>query len=273
MNLTAHEGNIGQTLGSTIQGQTLFAETKQSGKTIKLTDTDFSNANLKTNNGDITLNDRDGVNLNVQAGTGTANIASDVSSALSVNGWVGTGISLVNGNQANTMNLTANGGDITQTVGSTMSGNALNVKTNNGQVILANDSANNFNHFSATSRLGNVSYRDIDGINITSVNLNTDNNSSRGNLTVQTNGAGNITQTGSIGGVDTLSVLTNTGNVTLTSALNDARNLVAESNQGNVSYRDINDINVTSVDLDKDSNDVRGNLSIQTSFLEYFTDR
>jgi|GEM_PF-2299493 len=271
VNLTANEGTITQMANSTVQGETLNAETKQLGKSIILTDTDFSFTNLKTNNGNITLNDRDGMSLNVQAGTGTANISSEVSSAHSVNFTEGPGLVLTGNNNAGTLNLTTNVGDITQTAGSTLSGNALNVKSDSGQVILTNDNANQFNQFSASSKQGNVSYRDTDGINITSVNLNTDGNSTLGNFSIQTNGAGNITQTGSINGVNNVTVTTDTGNATLMNALNDAQTLTVSSNQGNVSFRDVNNINVNSANLDADGNEVRGNFSLQTSLFGNIT--
>lgn len=269
--LNAKNGIINQAGAGVIKGTNLMALTNNTtGKSITINNADFTNATLKSKNASITYQDRDGVTVTVQAGSGTANIYADTNGTAN-NNITESGLQLAGINQAGELNLQTKTSDISQGAGSTISGNNLKVATNTGNITLDNDDANNFNTLTVNTQQGLASYRDIDSIEVKAANLNTDNNGSKGSLKIQTNGSGNITQSGKINGVDTLSVITDQGNVSLTNSQNDANHLVALSNQGSVNYRDINDINVQSANLNLDNNASLGNLSLETGFTGNIT--
>ncbi len=269
--LTANNSVINQTGGGTISGTHLTALTNNTaGQSITLNNADFSTVTLKSQNASIHYQDRDGVTVTVDAGTGTANIKTDAS--VTANNLITeSGLILTGANQAGELNLQTNAGNMTQAPGSTITGDNLKVTTTSGNVVLNSENANNFKTLTATSQQGAISYRDIDSIDIKSANLNTDNNGSKGSLTLQTDGLGHITQSGKINGVNTLTAITDQGNATLTHEQNDASQLVALSNQGTVSYRDANDINILNVNLDTDNAGALGNLSIETSLAGNIT--
>jgi trimeric autotransporter adhesin len=273
--LTANNGSIAQT-GGDLSGRDLQANTTTAGKSIEIDHADFKTAQLTTNNGGIQYADTDGVSVNANAGLSAAsNVSIEAETGGNLNGNGEAGITLTGDNVAHTLSLKTNAntktlftltaGDINQAYGSTITAHDLSVKTNVGNVSLDNSNANDVNTLTATSKSGSVSYQDKNGVTISAANLNSDGNGSRGDLSIQANGSGNIDQTGAIVGVDKLSVETDTGNVTFNHDGNDANDLSASSKKGNVSYHDANSINVAGVNLDNDFSGSQGNLTIQTN--------
>jgi filamentous hemagglutinin family protein len=263
--LTALGGNIAQNAATSIlAGNGLIAEANGNTRSISLKNADFKTATLTTNNGQVDYVDSDGVTATVNSGAATAKLTTFGGNS-ATNDASESNLTLTDANAANTFDLTANQGDITQANGSTINGVNLSVSTNAGNVKLERNNANDVDTLTATSKSGNVTYRDKDGITLGAVNLNTDNNGSKGNLSVQAQGSGGIDQTGALVGVNTLTVQTDNGDVNLANDGNDANNLQATSRRGNVTYHDTNGINIAGADLDSDSSGVQGNLTIQAN--------
>ena len=270
--LTANNGQISQT-GGDLTGQSLQATTLASGKTIEIDHADFKIAQLTTNNGNIQFSDTDGVSVNVNAGSASATIQAETGS--NMNGNSESGITLTGDNVAHSINLNTQAssksffnltaGDINQASGSTITGHELIVSTNVGNVKLDRTNANDVDTLTATSKSGGVSYQDKNGVTLNSVDLNSDHNSSRGDLIIQTHGIGGINQTGAVVGVDTVSVQTDSGQIDLSNDSNDANNLNAYSRNGNVTYHDVNGFNIAGVNLDSDFNGSAGNLTVQAN--------
>ena len=163
VNLTANNGTIAQT-GGTLTGSILTARTDSTaGKSITLNNTDFTDATLKTQNGTINFTDSDGVNVNVDAGaSGIASITTGTGSA-ATNGTVENNLHLTGVNTAGTLNLVANHWDISQAVGSTVSGITLNTETKSfGRATNLTDA--DFNQANLKSKHGNITYNDADSI-------------------------------------------------------------------------------------------------------------
>jgi filamentous hemagglutinin family protein len=270
--LTAHDGKIAQT-GGDLTGRDLQATTLADGKSIEIDHADFKTAQLSTHNGNVQYSDTDGVSVNVNAGTADATIQAETGGNL--NGNSEAGIILTGNNGAHSLNLTTlansksffnpSAGDISQASGSSVAASNLSVTTNVGNVKLDNANANDVDTLSAASKGGNVSYQDKNSVTLGSVNLNSDHNGSKGDLSIQAHGLGNITQNGAVVGVNTLTVQTDSGNVHLDNNGNDANNLSASSRDGSVVYHDANDINILGVNLDTNNHGAVGDLTLQAN--------
>jgi|694.fasta_scaffold04368_17 hypothetical protein len=241
------------------------------GSSATLTNVDFATVAANGTNLNVSISDTDGLQVldsNVGAG-GALSVTSNTTGANTNGNPLGAENDLALNGNINAGNLTFTALDsaaipissITQPVGGIIATNLI-VSTQSGSTTISNTS-NDITNLTASSNSGTVTYRDANGFDLVSANLNVDGNATLGNLSLEAGGSGNITQTGDITGADNLTLISSTGNATLNNAGNNINSLNATSNGGNINYRDTNGFNVNAADLNADGVGTAGNLTLR----------
>jgi len=250
MTFNATGGNIQQT-GGTLATQDFKATTTSAEKSISLIDTDVSQANLHSNNGNILLQDRDGLGVNVQAGSGIATIKADVGSLLlhSNNGVAASGINLSGVNNAQTLNLLTYHGGISQDVGSTISGTTLHAESQDPAHLGIALKDADFTTATFKTNNGLISYKDADGVTVSA-------DAGTGNVDIATFAAGLLSSNGK-----------NDGGLTLT-GVNKANTFLATALSGDIVHNSGSITANTANLINKNGNILQdGNSSIQAQTL------